>query len=159
METSFGWSTTKKPGLAALQPLSSREHCLTMPLPSRSWNVPWSKKLNMVEAKLKNDVFRGSPSTIHCRWFGRNVPSPPFTRLNQLKQGALRLLPWIRLREASFFLKEKGKETATPTHPANQPFHPTTYFLSLVTPWRSLFPQVPFLHHQGKPLSEWKPLT
>ena len=56
METSFGWSTTKKPGLAALQALSSREHCLTMPLPSRSWNVPWSKKLNMVEAKLKNHV-------------------------------------------------------------------------------------------------------
>lgn len=56
METGFGWSTTKKPGLAALQALSSREHCLTTPLPSRSWNVPWSKKLNMVEAKLKNHV-------------------------------------------------------------------------------------------------------
>jgi len=51
-----------------------------MSLPYRSQNVPWSKKLNMVEAKLKNDVFRGSPSTIHCRWVGRNVPNPPFPK-------------------------------------------------------------------------------
>ena len=71
----------QKPGLAALQALSSLEHCLTMSLPSRSWNVPWSEKLNMVEVKLKNHVFHSSPSTIHCSWwFGRNIPNHLFPK-------------------------------------------------------------------------------
>ena len=88
METSFGWSTAKKPGLAALQALSSQEHCLTMPLPHRSWNVPWSKELNMVEAKLKKYAFRSSPSTIHYSWWvGRNVPNPLFPKAKLIGSG------------------------------------------------------------------------
>ena len=81
METSFSWSTTKKPGLVEVQALSSQEHCLNMPLSSRSQNVPSSKKLNMVETKLKPCVFRGSPSTINCTsQFGRNIPNHLFLK-------------------------------------------------------------------------------
>ena len=77
-----------KPGLAALQALSSREQCLNMPLPPRSWNVPWSKELNMVEAKLKKYVFCSSPYTIHYSWWvGRNVPNPLFSKAKPIGSG------------------------------------------------------------------------
>ena len=159
METGFGRSTTKKPGLSALQALSSWEHCLTMSLPYRSQNVPWSKKLNMVEAKLKIhvSVVLDPPST-EVGGLEEMFPILPSPRLNQLTQGALRLPPWVKLREASLFLREKGKETATPTYLAKQPLHPTTYFLCPVTPWRSPFPQLPFPFPSRK-TTQWMKTT
>ena len=73
METSFSWNTTEKPGLAALQALSSQENYLNMSLPPRSWNVPWSEKLNMVEVKLKKIM-----SSVVLR--------PPFTAVGGLEE-------------------------------------------------------------------------
>ena len=94
MEINVSWSATKKPGLAALQALSSQEYCLNMPLPSRSWNVPWSKELNMVEAKPKmmSSVVLHPPSTA-VGGLEEMFPILSSPRLNQLAQGALRLPP------------------------------------------------------------------
>ena len=93
METSFSWNTTEKPGLAALQGLSFQEHYLNMSLPPRSWNVPWSEKLNMVEVKLKTIM---SSMVLHPPFTAvgsleEMFPIISFPRLNQLTQGALRL--------------------------------------------------------------------
>ena len=121
MGISFSWNTTEKPGLAALQALRSREHCLNMSLPPRSWNVPWSEKLNMVEVKLKKIM---SSVVLH----------PPFTavggleemfpilsspRLNQFTQGALRLPLWVRLRESKL-LSQRKRQRNSNTYPPCQ---------------------------------------
>lgn len=73
-------------------------------------------------------------------------------RIKQLAQGALRLPPWVRFRESKFLPQRKRQRNSNTYPPCQTATSPTTYFLSLVTPWRSPSPQVPFLlHHEGKP--------
>lgn len=46
-------SITKKPGWGGAQAPGPIRLCAIMSLPTRSWNVPQSQKLNMAEVKLK----------------------------------------------------------------------------------------------------------
>ena len=121
METSFSWNTTEKPGLAALQGLSFQEHYLNMSLPPRSWNGPWSEKLNMVEVKLKtimSSVVLHPPFTA-VGSLEEMFPIISFPRLNQLTQGALRLPLWVRLRESKL-LSQRKRQRNSNTYPPCQ---------------------------------------
>ena len=80
-------------------------------------------------------------------------------RLNQFTQGALRLPLWVRLRESKL-LSQRKRQRNSNTYPPCQTATLPHNFLPLVTPWRSLSPQVPFfLHHQRKPNTQWIQVT
>ena len=128
-----------------------------MPLPSRSWNVPWSKKLNMMEAKLKNhiSIVLDPPST-EVGGLEEMLPILSSPRPKPIDSGCTGLPPWVRLRESKFLSQRKRQrngntyppcQTAAPPHnllpPSSHPLK-VPFFLG------SLF------HHQGKSINKFK---
>ena len=76
--------------------------------------------------------------------------------LNQLTQGALRLPPWVRLRESKFLSQRKRQRNGNTYSPCQTATPPHNLLPLSSHPLKAPFFLGPLLHHQGKSFNKSK---